>query len=115
MHDILEGVLQYEVKEMLKVFIKVERYFTLDNLNDRISKYDFGYYNDKNKPTLITEAKFASKDNSLRQNGMLPGEKKHAFLSQYFIDLKTYWSDLSPPSFTIHVIINRTKHIVCNI
>ena len=70
MHDILEGVLQYEVKEMLKAFIKVHRYFTLEFLNNRISKYDFGYYNDKNKPSLISEAKFASTDNSLKQNGM---------------------------------------------
>jgi hypothetical protein len=69
MHDILEGVLQYEMKEMLKLFIKKERYFTLDMLNDCISAYDFGYYNDKNKPSLITDAKFASKDNSLKQNG----------------------------------------------
>jgi hypothetical protein len=33
MHDILEGVLQYECKEMLKVFIFVEKHFSLDQLN----------------------------------------------------------------------------------
>lgn len=69
MHDILEGVLQYEVKEMLKAFVKVQRYFTLECLNSRMASFDFGYYNDKNKPTLIPESKLASKDNSLRQNG----------------------------------------------
>ena len=36
-----------------------------------LSRVDFGYYNDKSKPTLISETKFASKDNTLRQNGML--------------------------------------------
>lgn len=71
MHDILEGVLQYEMKEMLKAFIKIQHYLTLDCLNSRITSFDFGYYNDKNKPTLISETKFASKDNTLRQNGML--------------------------------------------
>ena len=70
MHDILEGILQYETKEMLKAFIKVDRYFTLEWLNNRISKFDFGYHNDKNKPSLISEAKFSSADNSLKQNGM---------------------------------------------
>jgi hypothetical protein len=69
MHDILEGVLQYEVKEMLKHFIKVEHYLSLDILNDRITRYDFGYYNDKNKPSPITEQKLLSNDNSLKQHG----------------------------------------------
>ena len=32
MHDILEGVLQYEMKEMLKAFIKIQHYLTLDCL-----------------------------------------------------------------------------------
>ncbi len=67
MHDILESVLQYEVKEMLKLFIKKERYFTLDTLNECISAYGFRYHNDKNKQSLTTEAEFASNDNSLKQ------------------------------------------------
>ena len=71
MHDILEGVLQYETKEMLKHYIKVERHLTLEILNDQIAKYDFGYYNDKNRPSPITEAKFSSNDNSLKQHGKL--------------------------------------------
>lgn len=48
MHDLLEGVLQYECKEMLKTFINEEKYLTLDQLNERIKRFDFGYYNDKN-------------------------------------------------------------------
>ncbi|XP_028418114.1 uncharacterized protein LOC114543241 [Dendronephthya gigantea] len=69
MHDILEGVLQYETKEMLKHYIKVERYLTLEILNDRIAKYDFGYYNDSNRPSPITEQKLSSNDNNLKQHG----------------------------------------------
>ena len=70
MHDILEGVLQYETKEILKYYIKVERLLKLEILNDRIAKYDFGYYNDKNRPSPINEAKFSSNDNSLKQHAM---------------------------------------------
>ena len=70
MHDILEGVLQYEIKEMLKNYIKVEHYLTLEVLNSRISKYDFGYYNDKNRPSPITEQKLSSNDKNLKQHGM---------------------------------------------
>ena len=71
MHDILEGVLQYEVKEMLKSYIKEEHYFTLEELNGHISRYDFGYYNDKNRPSPITQQKFSSNNNSLKQHGKL--------------------------------------------
>ena len=40
MHDILEGSLQYEVKEILKHFINTEKYFTLDELkNKKISEF----------------------------------------------------------------------------
>jgi hypothetical protein len=48
MHDVLEGVLQYECKEMLKEFILKEKYLTLEQLNDRMTQFDYGYFNDKN-------------------------------------------------------------------
>ena len=54
-HDLLEGVLQYECKEMLKTFINEEKYLTLDQLNERIKRFDFGYYNDKNRPSPISQ------------------------------------------------------------
>ena len=43
MHDILEGLLQYEAKEMLKAFILEEKYFTIDQLNERIKKFDYDF------------------------------------------------------------------------
>ena len=70
MHDILEGVLQYECKEILKVFINEESYFTLDQLNERIKDFDYGYYNDKNKPSPITLRTINNSSNSLKQKGM---------------------------------------------
>ena len=89
MHDIL-GVLQYETKEMLKHYIKVECHLTLEILNDRIAKYDFGYYNDQNRPSPITEAKFSSNDNSLKQHGKLKcpksGHKQGSSSKPVFID-----------------------------
>ena len=39
------------VRTMLKVFINEESYFTLDQLNERIKDFDYGYYNDRNKPS----------------------------------------------------------------
>ena len=69
MHDILEGILHYEMKEMMKNFITIEGFLTVDELNRRISKFDFGYYNDKNKPSPITDQKLSSNDKSLKQHG----------------------------------------------
>lgn len=69
MHDILEGVLQYTVKEVLKVFIIEKDFFTLDLLNGRIASFDFGYHNDTNKPAPIQRKRLLGNDNSLKQHG----------------------------------------------
>lgn len=69
MHDVLEGVLQYGVKELIKVYINEQKLFTLDELNKRIAECDYGYHNDANRPAQITQKKLASADNGLRQHG----------------------------------------------
>ena len=70
MHDLLEGVLQYEFKEMLKIFINEEKYLTLDQLNERIKRFDYGYYNDKNRPSPISQQTLNNANNSLKQKGL---------------------------------------------
>lgn len=47
MHDILEGVLQYEVKLMLRVVIEEEGYFTLDHFNSCLENLELGYMESK--------------------------------------------------------------------
>lgn len=71
MHDLLEGVLQYEVKELLLQLIKVKWLFTLEELNRRVSCFDFGYYNDSIKPSPIGSPfrKLGSADHSLKLHG----------------------------------------------
>ena len=69
MHDILEGALQYEVKQMLKQFIFVENYFTCDHLNSKLKNMELGYMEYKDRPTSITEKVLKSADNKLHQNG----------------------------------------------
>lgn len=70
MHDLLEGVLQYECKEMLKIFINEEKYLTLDQLNERIKRFEYGYYNDKNRPSPISQQTLNNANNSLKQKGL---------------------------------------------
>lgn len=69
MHDILEGVLHYTIKEVLKVFIIDQRFFSLDEMNSQITSYDYGYHNDTNKPSPIQRNRLLSNDNSLKQHG----------------------------------------------
>lgn len=54
MHVLLEGLVPYETKLMLKKLIDESRCFTLKVLNQRIESFDYGYMNKKNKPTVIT-------------------------------------------------------------
>ena len=52
MHDILEEVLPYTVKEIPKVFILKKQFFSLEALNcyNKITAFDFGCHNNANKP-----------------------------------------------------------------
>lgn len=65
MHDILEGVAPLEVRLMLQHFIYEERLFTVELLNHRISSFNYGYGNEKNKPSVILNLR--SSDNAVRQ------------------------------------------------
>jgi hypothetical protein len=67
MHDILEGVLQYECKEFLKYAISDAKYITLDELNQRLLDHD--YYNDKNKPSPLSTRTMNAENNTLKQSG----------------------------------------------
>ena len=69
MHDVLEGVLQYEAKEFLKYAIDGQNYFTLDQLNQWIQNFDYGYADVSNKPSPIALSTLRSSTNSLKQKG----------------------------------------------
>ena len=70
MHDVLEGLLQYEVKLMLQYMINVESYFTLDMFNSKLENLDLGKAESNNRPTSISPKTISSEGNSLKQNGM---------------------------------------------
>lgn len=69
MHDVLEGVLQYEVKLMLKHMICVEQYFSLDFLNTRLKNIELSCTESKNRPTCISPSTMSSGGNTLKQSG----------------------------------------------
>ncbi len=57
MHDVLEGVAPLEVKLLLQHLIYEEKLLCLERLNERLSSYDYGYSNAKNKPSVILNLK----------------------------------------------------------
>lgn len=70
MHDILEGALQYEVKLMLRSFVQMECYFTLETINLRLVSFELGYMESRDRPTPISDNTISSTGHSLKQNGM---------------------------------------------
>ena len=68
MHDVLEGALEYEAKELLKYLIEC-KYFNAQELNSRIEGFPYGYADAKNKPSLLSDSTLKSSDHNLKQTG----------------------------------------------
>ena len=64
MHDILEGVLQYEVKLMLQYMINIENHFTLHMFNSKLENLELGKAESNNRPTSIALKTLNSEGNS---------------------------------------------------
>lgn len=69
MHDQLEGVLPLEIKLLLQKYITVDKYFTLEVLNERIAGYSYPLVDASNKPSLIKQQVLCSDSASLSQSG----------------------------------------------
>ena len=69
MHDVLEGMLQYEAKLMLQHLINTENYFTLDMFNTKLENLELGTAEFRNRPCSISQKIINSDGNSLKQNG----------------------------------------------
>ena len=70
MHDMLEGVLQYETKLLLQHLILEDKYFSLDRLNSAITCVELGYMETSSRPSEIDPSTLLSDGHSLKQNGM---------------------------------------------
>ena len=70
MHDILEGVLPFETKELLKHLTK-EKVVTLAEVNDAIRSFKYSFADAANKPNPNEPKTLRSKDHLLKQTGKL--------------------------------------------
>ena len=68
MHDILEGVLPFELKDLVKFLIS-EKVITLAEVNDAICSFPYMFVDVVNKPNIIETSTLCSTDHSLKQTG----------------------------------------------
>jgi hypothetical protein len=68
MHDVLEGVLPFELKELIRFFIS-EKVITLPELNHAISSFPYSFLDATNKPNIIEASTLRSSDHALKQTG----------------------------------------------
>ena len=70
-HDLLEGCLQYKLKELLRHLIseKTISLIKLNDVNDVIQSFPIGYADIKNKPSILSPAVMSLADHTLKQNG----------------------------------------------
>lgn len=61
LHDIAEGVWEYDAGLILNQFIVEDKFFTLDELNKRIVDFNYGPDDGRNKPRQITEKQISDK------------------------------------------------------
>lgn len=50
MHDLLEGVVPFEIKNVLRYLVVTKKYFSVDLLNSKLNSFQYGYKDRKNKP-----------------------------------------------------------------
>ena len=68
MHIFLEGVCRVCLKNLLKNLV-TRSLFTIDEFNERLTIFDFGYCDASNIPTPLSK-KCVSKKGSISQSGM---------------------------------------------
>lgn len=68
MHILMEGVIPYELVQMLTYFVVNKKYFTIDQLNDRIMCFAYSNQEAKDKPSPIKAQVISSKGASLSQS-----------------------------------------------
>lgn len=71
MHDLLEGIVQLEIKMVLNYYIFEKNYFTVDFLNQRIYSFRYGCIEIKNKPSAnFTDEIIKSSSSKIKQKSV---------------------------------------------
>lgn len=108
MHDVLEGALQLEVKELIRHLINNET-MCLSELADIMECFVYAGPDADNKPTPIAAATLKSRDHLLKQTGELVYGYTFVITLPLITCMYALWSWLCPCYFT-HTC---TVHTVC--
>lgn len=65
MHDLLEGVVPYEIKLCLEALIK-DKFFTLEEFNYLLQTFEFSYSDKKSKPEALKSSIFTTDDRKIK-------------------------------------------------
>ena len=97
MHDVLEGSLPYEVKEMLNHFIK-QKIISQRELTAAMESFPYLASDARNKPVPITATTLSSSDHKLKQTG----KSLHII-----VKLGAHWEHMPPPSCggPVHILL----------
>lgn len=71
MYVIFEGILPRHIQFLLQNLIFVKHYFTLQQLNQQIKHFHYGYSEEVNKPRLLDRDRIHSTDQTLVQSGII--------------------------------------------
>ncbi|KYN28513.1 hypothetical protein ALC57_02067 [Trachymyrmex cornetzi] len=105
MHDVLEGVCQYDLGLILHQFIKVDKYFSLTELNNRIKGFNYGP--NKNKPPVILTNHIKNKHLCMTASEMLCFIRHINLIINHLIPTNNeYWSSLLQLRELVEILIS---------
>ena len=90
MHVILEGVLPQHIQFLLHHMIFVKHYFTLQQLNQQIENFPYGFTEEVNKPRSIDRDRIHSTDQKLVQSGKSGVDTFWPYLSLHALNMYMY-------------------------
>ena len=71
MHDVLEGALPFTMKLLLRQFIDEVKLFTLNDFNEIVRNFEYGYQDSSDKPSEIQPKTLNSAEKTkMGQSGM---------------------------------------------
>lgn len=126
MHDLLEGVGPFELKLVLASLIE-DKHLTLDTLNFRITSFDYGFSDVKNKPTVIGKQELKIPERAMRQSAsqtwcllrhvpcmigdLIPEENKHWELLLLLLEcMEIVFSPSLTPEVTVYLAAIIEEH-----
>ena len=69
MHVLLEGVIPYNLKAMLKSYVRVKGYISIEIINQRILSFKFSWSESKSKPCSLS-SKMLRDEGRIQQTGI---------------------------------------------